>query len=385
MERSLRRMHAKLEHSMTWKQSSENEDTKGKGGDEGEDLLPIERAAIKLKIKQKRDSELAEKELQLNVGNQDVFTFPCDEDENRAVSLPDVLQRIKDIIIVLSDFKRLKEEGRSRCDYIELLKKDLCLYYSYNEFLMEKIMQLFPLSELLEFLEASEVQRPMTIRANGLKTRRRDLAQALINRGANVDLITWSKVGLVVYSSQVPIGATPEYLAGHYLIQGASSFLPVMALAPQENEKILDLCAAPGGKASHIAAIMKNTGILVANDVHQERTKAIVGNFHRLGIVNSVISCMDGRKFPTVTKGFDRVLLDAPCSGSGIVAKDPSVKMSKDEPSLTRCFTLQRELILAAIDCLNAKSSTGGYLVYSTCSILVSIFYSLNDLNLFKT
>ncbi|XP_046391120.1 25S rRNA (cytosine-C(5))-methyltransferase nop2 [Ischnura elegans] len=339
--------------------------------DDAEDeLLPIEKAAKKLKKKQKKDSILAEKELQLNVGNQEVFVFPTEEENSKALSLEDVHQRIKDVIIVLSDFKRLREEGRSRSEYTDLLLKDLCLYYSYNEFLMEKLMNLFPLSELIEFLEASEVNRPMTIRTNSLKSRRRDLAQALINRGTNLDVITWSKVGLVVYSSQVPIGATPEYLAGHYLIQGASSFLPVMALAPQENERILDMCAAPGGKASHIAAIMKNTGVLLANDAKSDRTKAIVGNFHRLGVVNSVISCMDGRKLPSVMKGFDRVLLDAPCSGTGIVAKDPSVKMSKDDPSIMRCSNLQKELLLAAIDCLNATSSTGGYLVYSTCSIL---------------
>lgn len=143
-----------------------------------------------------------------------------------------------------------------------------------------------------------------------------------------------------------------------------------MALAPQENERILDMCAAPGGKASHIAAIMKNTGVLFVNDVNKDRIKAVVGNFHRLGVINSVISTVDGRKYPEVLKGFDRVLLDAPCSGTGVVAKDPSVKTSKDDQDIQRCFTLQRQLLLAAIDCVNAKSSTGGYVVYSTCSIL---------------
>lgn len=128
-----------------------------------------------------------------------------------------------------------------------------------------------------------------------------NLLQALINRGVNLDpLGNWTKVGLVVYSSQVPMGATPEYLAGHYIIQGASSFLPVEALDPKENERILDMCAAPGGKASHIAAYMKNTGVLFANDVNQDRLKAVVGNFHRLGIINSIVCNYDGRKFPTV-------------------------------------------------------------------------------------
>nr|NVI72327.1 putative ribosomal RNA methyltransferase NOP2 [Cucujiformia] len=161
-----------------------------------------------------------------------------------------------------------------------------------------------------------------------------------------------------------------EYLGGHYLIQGASSLLPVMALAPQENERILDMSAAPGGKASHIAAIMKNTGVLFANDINKDRTKAVVGNFHRLGVSNSVITAMDGRKYPQTMKGFDRVLLDAPCTGTGVVAKDPRVKTSKDQQDVQRCYNLQRELLLAAIDCVNAKSTTGGYVVYSTCSIL---------------
>lgn len=246
-------------------------------------------------------------------------------------------QRITDVFFVLSDFKTRHQEGKTRADYMKVLKDDLCNYYSYNKFLMTKFMYLFPLDELKEFLEASEIQRPLVIRVNTLKTRRRDLAQALINRGVNLDPIgEWSKVGLLVYDSQVPIGATPEYLAGHYMLQGAASLVPVMALAPKEKEAILDMCAAPGGKATHIAAIMRNTGILFANDANKERCKALTANIHRLGLVNTVVTSYDGRKFPKLFKTFDRVLLDAPCSGTGVICKDPGVKTTK--VSFCFCF-----------------------------------------------
>lgn len=239
-------------------------------------------------------------------------------------------QRINDVLFVLADFKTRHQEGKTREDYMKVLKDDLCSYYNYNKFLMTKLMYLFPLDELKEFLEASETQRPLVIRVNTLKTRRRDLAQALINRGVNIDPIgAWSKVGLIVYDSQVPIGATPEYLSGHYMLQGAASLVPVMALAPKEGEKILDMAAAPGGKTTHIAAIMRNTGVIFANDASKERCKALTANIHRLGIVNTVVSNYDGRKYPKIMKAFDRVLLDAPCSGTGVICKDPGVKTSK--------------------------------------------------------
>merc|ERR1711997_1378476 len=158
--------------------------------------------------------------------------------------------------------------------------------------------------------------------------------------------------------------------AGHYILQGASSLLPVMSLAPQEGERVLDMASAPGGKTTHIAAIMKNTGMILANDANKDRCKAVVGNLHRLGITNTVVCNHDGRKLPTVMKGFDRVLLDAPCSGTGVISKDESAKLRKDDQDIHLCSHLQKELILAAVDCLDHKSKTGGYLGYSTCSVL---------------
>lgn len=349
----------------------EEEDSDEADSEDDNNKMPIEKASKKLKKKKEESDKLADDELKLNVADKEKLDFDEMLNVDKAVSLQDIHERIKDVVNVLMDFAANRDPTRSRAEYMDVLKKDMCAYYSYNEFLMNTFMDVFAVNELVEFLEASEVQRPLTVRTNSLKTRRRDLAQALINRGINLDPVgKWSKVGLVIYSSQVPLGATPEYLAGHYLIQGASSMLPVMALAPQENERILDMCAAPGGKTSHISAIMKNTGVLFSNDINKERINAIVGNCHRLGIVNTIVTSVNGIDYKKFMAGFDRVLLDAPCTGTGVISKDQSVKTSKTNVDIQRCYNLQRKLILSAIDCLSAKSKTGGYLVYSTCSIL---------------
>ena len=354
-------------------ESDGDENMEGGSGSDSETLLEIEKKSKKLDRKKEASKKRARAELKENIAESDVFELPTLEDlSSESQDLQNIHQRIREVIHVLCNFKKLRQEERSRKEYLAVLKRDLIIYYGYGDFLIETFMDLFPISEILEFLDACEVQRPVTIRTNTLKTRRRDLAQALISRGVNLDPIgKWSKVGLVVYDSSVPIGATPEYLAGHYMLQGASSMLPVVALAPQENERILDMCASPGGKTTYIAQLMKNTGLLMANDSNKDRTKSLVANIHRLGVSNTIICNYDGRMFTQVMTGFDRILLDAPCSGTGVIAKDPSVKTSKTEKDIQKCSHLQKQLILTAIDCLDATSSTGGYMVYSTCSVLV--------------
>merc|ERR1712176_13612 len=213
------------------------------------------------------------------------------------------------------------------------------------------------------------------IRTNTLKTRRKDLALALMKRGVSLDpLANWSKVGLKIMESPVPVGATPEYLSGHYMLQSAASMCPVLALSPQPKERVLDMSAAPGGKTSYIAQLMRNTGVIFANDLRADRQKATVANMHRLGVKN-VITCMhDGRKLSKLFRQykFDRILLDAPCSGLGVISRDPSVKVQRTIADIKKTAHLQKELLLAAIDVLNHKSKTGGVMVYSTCSISVA-------------
>ncbi|CZT11859.1 hypothetical protein WAI453_003151 [Rhynchosporium graminicola] len=325
-------------------------------------------------------AELEEAALQTNIAGDRPHILDDPDSDEEGVKKNDLLApdlqllrtRINDTVRVLDDFSNLSEEGRSRAEYTAQLIKDICAYYGYSEYLAEKLFNLFPPKEAFAFFEANETHRPVVIRTNTLRTHRRDLAQALINRGVVLEPVgKWSKIGLQIFESAVPLGATPEYLAGHYILQAASSFLPVMALAPQEHERVLDMAAAPGGKTTHIAALMKNTGCIFANDSNKSRAKGLIGNIHRLGAKNTIVCNYDAREFPKVIGGFDRVLLDAPCSGTGVIAKDASVKTNKTEKDFLMLPHLQKQLLLAAIDSVDHASKSGGYIVYSTCSVTV--------------
>eukprot|EP01125_Pyxidicula_operculata_P005529 TRINITY_DN1955_c0_g4_i2.p1 TRINITY_DN1955_c0_g4~~TRINITY_DN1955_c0_g4_i2.p1 ORF type:complete len:500 (-),score=161.47 TRINITY_DN1955_c0_g4_i2:289-1788(-) len=347
------------------------------GSDESndDDLDSIEEESRLLDVEKKRVQAEAEMELK-DMGKQQLTWKPPTDEEIEVekasgIDMKALAERIDQTVRVLQDFKNLRDPDTPRRDYLNRLKEDLAQYYGYIPYLIEKVMQLFPPAEAVEYLEKTEEQRPLTIRVNTLKTRRKDLSSVLQGRGVNLGNIEWTTVGLVVYGSKVPIGATPEYLAGHYMIQSASSWTPVIALDPQPNERILDMAAAPGGKTTHIAQLMKNTGELFANDVNAERAKSLVANLYRMGVTNTVVTNYDGAKVVEHITGFDRVLLDAPCTGLGVVSKDPSVKVKRSEEDIVKLAYTQKQLILAAIDSVDANSKTGGIIVYSTCSVTV--------------
>ncbi|PFH32196.1 NOL1/NOP2/sun family protein [Besnoitia besnoiti] len=307
-----------------------------------------------------------------------------------SMDLASVKQRMEETLHTLANFGQFRRQQESkqrkraggderggggmvtRQQLMERLAADVVTYYQYRPELAAYFLQLFKPQEAHAFFEANEESRPTTLRTNSLKTRRRELAAALIARGCNVDpLGDWTKVGLKVYDSSVPVGATPEYLAGHYMLQSAASLIPVMALAPQPGEKVVDMAAAPGGKTTYIAQLLKNDGILFANDAKRERCSSLMANLHRLGVTNCIVSCVDGRTLPTILPPMDRALLDAPCTGSGIIARDPSIKVKRKPEDFAEHSKLQKQLLCAAVDAVNADSPTGGYIVYSTCSVSV--------------
>ena len=359
---------------------SEEGDEFDQGESDDENMLEVERQSRIIDAEMAAEEEEAELEQRRIITQQtSVFHLPTpeelEEDENRVVPPSELRARIEDILEVLADFKVRREPGRSRSEYIERLGKDMAELFGYLQELVDYFLSMFGPNECLEFLEASDKNRPLVVRVNTLKARRKDLAAALMKRGVRLDpLAPWSKVGLKIYESAVPIGATPEYLAGHYMLQSAASMCPVMALGPQPGDRVMDMSAAPGGKTSYISQLMKNKGVVIANDLKAERQKATVANMHRLGVRNVVSCCYDGRKIGNqLRNSFDRILLDAPCSGLGVISRDPSVKVQRTIPDVQRCAHLQKELLLAAVDALNYKSKKGGgYMVYSTCSVAVA-------------
>ena len=190
------------------------------------------------------------KENEQEVVQEDEDNFEESNSENKVdasqinIDMKEVNLKIQSLLDKISNLSQSKatDPSISRNTYINELKHYFKIYYDYNDEMINLILNLFAPNEAYEFFEANNKERVMTIRTNTLKTKRRELAKSLIQRSVNLDpLAEWSKVGLKIYDSQVPIGATPEYLAGLYMLQSGSSFLPVMALAPAENERILDM------------------------------------------------------------------------------------------------------------------------------------------------
>ncbi|KAL0210642.1 hypothetical protein RCL1_005078 [Eukaryota sp. TZLM3-RCL] len=328
------------------------------------DTEEFETKAKKFASKVKKVVKEAKEELAESNNGLIEIEFP-ETEEAAFIDRSTVNERIQSILKILANFSQRRDPQISRSQYLARLTLDLGFFYDYLPSIITKLMRLFGVHELVQYLEHSSAPRPLVIRTNTLKTRRKDLAKSLISRGVNLEPIEWSKVGLIVFDSQVPVGATPEYLSGQYMIQSASSLLPVMALDPKPHETILDMCSAPGGKTTHIAQILRGTGMVVANDVNEARTAGLIANIHRLGVHNSVVVNYDGRKLKDRFGLFDRVLLDAPCSGLGVVDKDPSAKMSRDDDDIKRTTHLQKELLRNAID----LCKTGGIIIYSTCSV----------------
>ncbi len=235
--------------------------------------------------------------------------------------------------------------------------------YGYDEFIIRRWLRFFG-DETLEIVRAFEEGVPKYIRVNTLKITSSELVERLTDRGFEL-AETEVPFCYEVIEEPYSIGATPEYLMGYYYVMDKSSCIPPLVLDPKPSDVVIDMAAAPGGKTTMISMLMENRGVVIAVEPQPERVQALIDNIHRMGAMNVAVLKADARSLPAIGIAADRILLDAPCTGEGIIFKDPSRKVDRGATDIKFCSTLQRELILAAFDCLKK----GGILVYSTCSL----------------
>ena len=175
---------------------------------------------------------------------------------------------------------------------------------------------------------------------------------------------------MIIESNLLPgeLGRTMEHLLGYYYVQEISSMMPVLVLNPKDNEKILDLCSSPGSKTTQIAAMINNTGVLIANDVKLRRIKILASNLERCGVTNSIITKERGericRSLEKEDFKMDRILVDAPCSGEGTLRESPKTAKMWNVKRINTLSRIQKSLLEKAINALK----TNGEIVYSTCT-----------------
>ena len=216
-------------------------------------------------------------------------------------------------------------------------------------------------------------QRPLrrSIRVNTLKISVGAFLDLVSPYGWQLTPVPWCEEGFWIErddEESLPLGSTAEHLSGLFYIQEASSMLPVAALFADDNqpERVMDVAAAPGSKTTQIAARMNNRGAILANEFSASRVKVLHANISRCGIHNVALTHFDGRVFgAALPEAFDAILLDAPCSGEGVVRKDPDALKNWSVASNLEIAATQRELIDSAFHALRP----GGTLVYSTCTL----------------
>lgn len=217
-------------------------------------------------------------------------------------------------------------------------------------------------NELGERFNPADVSIKSSLRVNTLKIQEKELISRLTKKKVKLEKIPFVDNGYY-YRSNFSLGATPEYLQGYYYLQEGASQLPVKALDPKPNEKVLDMAAAPGSKTTQMAQFMQNKGTIVALDTNIKRLETLRNNLERLSVTNTLIYKKDARFADDLGIKFDKVLLDAPCSGNFCIEKEFFKKRNVQDFKLKA--KTQKELLRAAVKVLKK----GGVLVYSTCSL----------------
>ncbi|KAF0152967.1 MAG: Ribosomal RNA small subunit methyltransferase B [Ignavibacteria bacterium] len=239
----------------------------------------------------------------------------------------------------------------------------LSAYYSHPSWLVKRWLNRFGREEVEKLLVANNNKPSLSIRVNNLVTNSAEM-KSLLN---SVDLkFTEGKYlkEFIRMNSLTNITDWEYFAKGYFSVQDESTGFPIKLLNAEPGMRVLDLCAAPGGKTGFIADEMKNTGEIVALDKFESRLKILEKNLARLKVTNVITKAIDASDYEDET-GFDRVLIDAPCSGLGTLTKKPDLKWKRDLGDIRKIVNIQYELLKKGASLVKEK----GYVVYSTCTI----------------
>ena len=269
-------------------------------------------------------------------------------------------------------------------DYVKPSASALKLAKEYNfpPHLVERYVKMLGHSDAKALLDTVGKGLKKAIRCNKLKIDCKHLKQRLEKKNIVLKEVNFIDYGFWLLKGEDRIGHILEYLYGFYYIQNPASMLPPYILAPTPEDVVLDMCAAPGGKTTHLAEIMKNKGIILAVDVSREKMKTLRSHLSRMGVENVIAVRMDVREIRKLKNTFTKVLLDAPCSGEGLIPIDPENVREREIKDFYTMASKQLEMLKIAYEVVKE----GGEIVYSTCSIAPeeNEFVINEMLNLFK-
>ncbi|MFJ7728978.1 16S rRNA (cytosine(967)-C(5))-methyltransferase RsmB [Neobacillus sp. NPDC097160] len=261
--------------------------------------------------------------------------------------------------------RSIQREGLPSLSEVSDPIERLSLETSHPEWLVTRWVNQFGYDKTKEMCEINLTAPMQTARVNLTKISRDECAQILEEDGFTIEKSPI--IPEAIRSLKGNLASTISFKYGMITIQDESSMLAAYALGAMEGEFVLDACAAPGGKSTHIAEKMQNTGEVISVDLHQHKVKLINENARRLGLTNIKTNVSDSRLLQEKFKNesFHRILLDAPCSGLGVMRRKPDMKYTKVEQDLERLSSIQQNLLESVAPLLKK----GGILVYSTCTV----------------
>ena len=240
-------------------------------------------------------------------------------------------------------------------------KKNYEVLYSIPKWFCDMLEKQYGNENLKQAITSLKKIPYLSVRVNKLKYTEKEFEEFLKEK----DIQIIKKVDTVYYINSGLIINSEEFKTGKIIAQDASSYLAARNLGVMPNELVLDICAAPGGKTAVLAENMENRGEIIAIDIHQHKIKLIETNMKKLGIDIVKATVMDARNVNKQGRKFDKILVDVPCSGYGVIRKKPEILYSKNRESVEELAKLQLEILNSAADILK----DGGELIYSTCTI----------------